>query len=55
MMRQAGQNGVVGRGVDATEIVGNAGGAVAEGGVAEIADQAGDVVLGQITGVQSGV
>ncbi len=45
-MRQAGQNGVVGRGVDATEVVGNAGGAVAEGGVAEIADQAGDVVLG---------
>ena len=51
MMRQAGQNGVVGRGVDAAEIDRDAGGAVAEGGVAEIADQAGDAVLGQITGV----
>ena len=52
MVGQAGQDGVVGRGVDAAEIVGDAGGAVAEGGVAEIADQAGDVVLGEITGVQ---
>ncbi len=42
---------VVGRRVDAADIVGDARGAIGEGGVAQIADQAGDVVLGQAAGV----
>ncbi len=52
MMCQPGQNGIVGLGVDAAEIDRDAGGAVVESGVAQIADQAGDIVFGQLAGVE---
>ena len=51
MLSQVRKDALVPRGIDATDIVGDAAGAIIEGGVTKIADQAGNIVLGQGAGI----
>ncbi len=53
MLRQASQDAVVGFGVDATEINADTPGAIVEGGVAQMTDQAGNIRLRQVARVQA--